>query len=632
MSAKPEGRPEFLPPEVYQEVFQRANDAIIIFNPVDEIILEVNPRAEELYGCPRSQLIGMSLKSFTLDVPRGEEGIARVLEAGRYHNFETAHRSRSGTVLAILCSASVIQFQGVQAILSINRDVTGSRRVERELQQQSAHLHALIDENPLGIVVLDRAHRVIACNRAFVAIFQWQEEEILNRGFDEIIAPEELKQEAQSLTHAVTEGLPFHVSTRRRRKDQMLVDVEIHGVPLMIDNQPSGSFGLYQDISERVSLQHQLLESQKLEAVGRLAGGVAHDLNNMMTAVTIHAQLLHAKLPPALQQHTNQICIAIDRASSTVQQLLAFSRKQAAFPRVISLKDAITDSTALLRPLIREELDLTFVPGEPDLHVRMDPSHLAQVLVNLVVNAKDAIPGRGSILVRTSMRTLSLQYSGELDVIAGDYAVIEVLDTGSGMTPEIKARIFEPFFTTKEMGKGTGLGLSTVYGVVKQNKGAIEVWSEVGQGSSFRIFLPLEQPVAREESQTKPESLPRGSETVLLVEDEHTAREAIAEFLENLGYVTIQAANGRDALVLYNEHKAGIELVVSDLIMPHMNGFELAKEVWNRDANLPMIFISGHGDEELRSKLPPGSRLFQKPFRLAHLASSMRKLLDEKSA
>jgi PAS domain S-box-containing protein len=625
------GPSSLLSAEIYQEVFKSANDAILIFRPQDEVILEANPRAEELYGYSREELIGMSLKTLTLNVARGEAELEKLLQSGRYENFETQHRHRTGTVLSLQCNASVIRFEGSPAILSVFRDMSEFKRVEAELRQRTAHLSALVDANPLGIAVLDRQHKVLTCNSTFTKIFQWKEAEITHCTFDDIIAPEGLLAEAQSISQTVTEGQQtVRITTRRKRKDGTLADVEVMAVPLTVDGKLVGSFGLYQDISERVSLQQQLLESQKMEAIGRLAGGVAHDLNNMLTAITIHAQLLHSKLSPELQQHTNQICLATERASSTVQQLLAFSRKQAAFPRVIPLNTTITDLMGMLRPLIREELDLNFVSHPAELHVQIDPSHLAQVLVNLVVNARDAIRSRGTIFLRTSIRKVAPGKAREAELPPGDYAVIEVLDTGTGMTPEVRARIFEPFFTTKDIGKGTGLGLATVYGIVMQNKGNIEVWSKLGQGSSFQISLPLQKAAAQNEVKVKRHTLPGGTETILLVEDEDTARSAMSEFLENLGYEVLQAANGHDALAIYAERWTEIRIVISDLIMPHLNGVEMAQEIWKDHPNLPVIFVSAYGDEDVRTKLPVDSLFFQKPFRLEQVAKAMRDALDKK--
>lgn len=622
--------PALLPAEIYQEVFNRANDAIVIFRPEDEVILEANPRAEELYGYSHEELIGMSLRTLTINVARGEAEIEKLLRSGRYENFETQHRSRGGSILSLQCNAAVIKFEGNPAVLSVIRDVTDIKRVEAELQQRSAHLSALIDSNPLGIVVLDRKHQVTTCNSSFTRIFQWEEVELTHRDFDEIISPEGLLSEARTISQTVIEGLQtVHTTTRRKRKDGTLVDVEVMAVPLIVDGKLVGTFGIYHDISEQVSLQQQLLESQKMEAIGRLAGGVAHDLNNMLTAVTIHAQLLHSKISPELQQHTHQICLAAERSSSTVQQLLTFSRKQAAFPRVISLNSTITDLMGMLRPLIREELDLNFVGHPEELNVQIDPSHLAQVLVNLVVNARDAIQNRGTIFLRTSVRKIIPAKAREAELPPGDYAVIEVLDTGAGMPAEIKARIFEPFFTTKDIGKGTGLGLSTVYGIVMQNKGNIEVWSQVGQGSSFQISLPLQKVAAPKEAGEKHRNLHRGTETILLVEDESAARSAMSQLLEEMGYEVLQAANGEDALVTFNEHQSEIGIVITDLVMPHFNGVEMAQEIWKHHPRLPVIFVSAYGDEDVRPKLPPGSTFFQKPFLPEHLGRAMRDALKK---
>jgi len=630
-SSHSRGPSGLLSAEIYQEIFKRANDAILIFRPHDEAILEANPRAEDLYGYSRDELLQMSLKTMTVNVARGEAELAKLLHSGRYENFETQHRHRNGAVFSLHVNASIIDFQGSPAVLSILRDLSDLKRIDEELRKRTAHLSALIEANPLGIVVLDRQQKVITCNRTFAKTFQWQEAEIIGCNFDEIIAPEGLLPEAQTISQAVTEGhQTVRITTRRKRKDGTLVDVEVMAVPLTIDGKLVGSFGLYQDISDRVSLQQQLLESQKLEAIGRLAGGVAHDLNNMLTAITIHSQLLQSKLSPELQQHTNQICLAAERSSATVQQLLTFSRKQAAFPKVIPLNSTINELMGMLRPLIREELTLNFVGHPEELYVQIDPSHLAQLLVNLVVNARDAISNRGTIFLRTSVRKIAAGNTRESDLPPGAYATIEVLDTGVGMTPEVKARIFEPFFTTKDIGKGTGLGLATVYGIVMQNKGTIEVWSKVGQGSSFQISLPLQKAVGKHEVKAKRHNLPGGTETVLLVEDESTARSAMCEFLENLGYEVLQAANGQDALAIYTERWREIRIVISDLIMPHLNGVEMAEAIWKDHQEVPIIFVSAYGDEDVRTKLPADCLFFQKPFRLEHVAKAMRDTLDEK--
>ena len=635
MSLSSGPHPDVLPAGIYQEVFRRADDAMVIFRPRDEIILDVNPKAEKLFGYTRSELAGMSWKQLALDVARGEECVAQLLRTGRCDPFETACRRRDGVVLALAYSGSVFQVQGEPVILGIVQDLAASKQLEREPQRLNLDLHVLLDDSPLGVVALDRQGKVLRCNRAFTAMTQWTEQELMSGDFDDLITPASLKQEAQSLTAAAGRGERFHLTTRRRKKDGTLVDVEIHGVPLMLDRKAVGSYGLYQDVTERVSLRHQLSESQRLDALGRLAGGVAHDLNNMLMAIAIHAQLLHSKLELELQPHTRQICLATDRASATVQELLAFSRRRPASPQLIPLNATISSALAvLLRPLLREELDLRFISHAHELYVRMDPNHLTQVLVNLVLNARDAIEGRGAIFLRTGIRAIDSQ-EAPLEITASDYALIEVHDTGCGMTPEVKERIFEPFFTTKEIGKGTGLGLSTVYGIVKQSKGTIEVWSQLGQGSQFQVLLPLEKepeserPAVAEPAVRGGQSLAR--ETILLVEDEEAAREAIAEFLKNMGYKVLEAANGREALALFQGNPQRVDLVISDLIMPSMNGAEMAREMWKSQPLMPLIFMSGHGDEEVRAKTPADAQFFHKPFRLEKLAKALRETLDKKN-
>ena len=395
---------------------------------------------------------------------------------------------------------------------------------------------------------------------------------------------------------------------------------------------------LIRDITERKHLEQQLNQAQKMEAVGTLAGGVAHDFNNMLTVITGYADLAAATLgiPTPVRDYLDQVRKAADRAASLTRQLLAFSRQQIVNPKVIDLNDIILSIDKMLRRLIRENIELVMLPAENLKLVQADPGHIEQVLMNLAVNASDAMPEGGRLV----FETLNVDVDDELasqraDLASGEYVGLTVRDTGEGMTEEIRSRVFEPFFTTKEVGKGTGLGLSTVYGIIAQNGGAITVESEQGVGTTFRVFLPAvvddkENLPLRDDAGF----LPTGSETILLVEDEPLVRGVGAEVLRHQGYTVIEAANGVEALEAALNADETIDLLVTDVVMPLMGGKELADQLKGSYPELKVLYSTGYttGYTEdtglIREVVADASSLLQKPFGPMELAERVRHSLD----
>jgi two-component system, cell cycle sensor histidine kinase and response regulator CckA len=380
--------------------------------------------------------------------------------------------------------------------------------------------------------------------------------------------------------------------------------------------------------------EEELRHSQKLEAVGRLAGGVAHDFNNLLTAIVGYAELLanRGAADPVIQQQAGHISKAGEQATTLTRQLLAFSRKQLLQPRVIDLNTLVVDMEALLRRVIGERFDLKTQPEASDGRVMADPNQLEQVILNLGVNARDAMPTGGTLVIRTSNVQLdemaAPQISASLE--PGDYVVLSVTDTGAGMDEETKSRIFEPFFTTKGPGKGTGLGLATVYGIVRQSGGGISVESKLGRGTTFRIYLPQETaPLADTRPLPRLPARAHESETILVVEDEEIVRELVCEVLEGHGYKVICAADGRQALEMAAKFEAPIHLLITDVIMPHMNGQELAIELSRVRPDMKVLYVSGYSDNDISDHgvLDPDVELLQKPFTPHTLLERMREVM-----
>jgi len=420
---------------------------------------------------------------------------------------------------------------------------------------------------------------------------------------------------------------------RWKRKDGSAITVRISGRAVATEDEPADVLeAIAEDITERRVLEDQFRQSQKMEAVGRLAGGIAHDFNNLLMVVSGYTEVLLDQLTAENPLHTKAEAIqqASDRATTLTRQLLAFSRKQLLELKVIDVNAIVADMERLLRPLIGEDIELTTSLAPAVGCTRADAGQLEQVIMNLVVNAKDAMPNGGKICIRTTSVTLDDTYRPENTFIKhGPYVMISVSDTGQGMDRETQARIFEPFFTTKEKGKGTGLGLSTVYGIIKQSGGYVFVQSELGRGTVFTIYFPrVDEP---SEALAAPASLAAvgGTETILLVEDEESVRQLVRETLESRGYHVLEAPNGQDALAVASSHPDTIHLIITDVVMPGMSGHELVRQLLPVRPGAKVLYLSGYAEDAFASPLPAdGKKTFlQKPFTLQSLSRKVREVL-----
>ncbi len=452
----------------------------------------------------------------------------------------------------------------------------------------------------------------------------------------EIHHPEDLPQVTAWLHACMASGEIHHGPKEYRlvRKDGKVLFVQALIAVRYKNGKPAEIFGTIQDITERRKLEEQLRHSQKMESVGRLAGGVAHDYNNMLGVILGYTELALAKAAPgdALHAYLQEIFDAARRSADITRQLLAFARRQTIVPVVLDLNAGVESLLKMLRRLIGENLHLAWLPGPGLWPVRMDPSQLNQILANLCVNARDAIGDIGQIRIETANVTLDEAYGGAHPGIApGDYDLLMVSDDGHGMTKEIIDHLFEPFFTTKEVGKGTGLGLATVYGIVQQNEGAIHVYSEPGKGSTFKIYLPRHAGQAVAISAPEAEEIPKGrGETLLVVEDEEAILTLTQKILEIMEYRVLIAGSPEAAIDLAGRHDGPIDLLVSDVVLPEMNGRELAEKVRSLHPEVKCLFMSGYTADIIahRGVLDQGVHFLQKPFATRDLARKVRQVLD----
>ncbi len=563
----------------------------------------------ELVGSPSPAWLGVPLKTPTATIG--------VLVVQHYQN-EKAYDVRD---LEFLDSV------GGHIALAIER-----RSAEDALRKSASMFRLLFSHNPLPTWVFDsETLRFLQVNDAAVRQYGYSTEEFENMTVLQI-RPENEHAAFREYLRESKQDQQYKAHWKHVRKDGKIVDAEIIAHQLEYAGR-AVHLVVAQDVGERQQLEEQLRQAQKMEAVGRLAGGVAHDFNNLLMVIKGHTELLLNSLPPAdhSARKVELIDRAADRAASLTRQLLAFSRMQVLQPRVMSLSTVVDEIGKLIPRLIGEDIELV-VRTVPHLGaIRADASQMEQVIMNLAVNARDAMPNGGRLLIETSNAELDRTYNSTRPIVQpGNYVLLAVSDTGTGMDAETQAHIFEPFFTTKEQGKGTGLGLSTVYGVVKQSGGFIWVYSEIGKGTSFKIYLPrVDQPIEGTGVPTPQLEAPRGTETILLAEDETDVRELAREFLEVAGYTVIQAGNGQEALKLAAEHSAGINLLVTDLVMPGMTGQQLAALLQQGRPGLGVIFMSGYSEHAASEAAQAGSavRILTKPFNRGALLRAVRDVL-----
>jgi PAS domain S-box-containing protein len=509
--------------------------------------------------------------------------------------------------------------------------------LEDRVVERTSYLNALIENSPLAILVLDSGQKVRLYNPAFENLFQCDQKEGIGKPVVDLFPNERTLPETSAASGATSEKTRVSLIAHRKRKDGSYVDVELHLVPLTVNGRVLGTLGMYQDVTERRVLERQLQMAQKMEAVGRLSGGIAHDFNNLLGVILGYIQVIKRTLESgtSLHEYAEEIEKASQRAVALTRQLLAFSRQQVLEPVILNLNTLVTDMEKMLPRLIGEDIDLNLILNPTISMVKADPGQLEQVLMNLAVNARDAMPDGGKLTIQTADAEIDLAFAREHPgSIAGKYVTLSVQDSGTGIDPEIQAQIFEPFFTTKGRDKGTGLGLATVYGVVKQSNGYITVDSEKDKGALFTVYLPRFEQPALSPIKSKPEpAAMRGSETILLVEDAEPLRMLAQLFLKENGYQVLMAADGSEAQRVAAEFTGPIHLLLTDVVMPGINGRVLAERLAPSHPGMKVLYMSGYTDSFIAGHgvLEAGTHLLRKPFTEEILVRKLRELLDGSS-
>jgi PAS domain S-box-containing protein len=604
--------------------------------------LFANRKTYEIHGYDEREFIGLNLRN--VDVPESaaliEERMRVVAEQGGA-TFESVHVRKDRTRLPLEVIVKQVEWAGAPAVLSIATDITERKRAEETLAESQRELAAIFDTAADGILLAEtEGGKFRSANVSICRMLGYSQDEMLDLGVSDILPKEDMAHGFEEFERHVKGESALSVNLRLKKKDGSVFFADVSSAPVTLGSK-SLLVGIFRDIterkraeSERATLEAQVRQAQKMESVGRLAGGVAHDFNNMLSVILGHAELALAQVDLTLPLHADleEIYKAAMRSADLTRQLLAFARKQTVAPTVLDLNESVGAILTMLRRLIGEDIDLVWRPGENLWRIRVDPSQIDQILANLCVNARDAIAGVGKVTIETETVTFDDAYcANHLGFVPGEYVRLAVSDDGCGMDTNTLSHVFEPFFTTKVMGQGTGLGLSTVYGIVKQNSGFINVYSEPKHGTTFTIYLPRhvgKAVQARAEGATRPAR--RGHETILLVEDESSILTLTKRLLENQGYTVLAASTPGEAISLAKDHAGEIHLLMTDVVMPEMNGRDLAAKLLSLSPHIKCLFTSGYTANVIahHGVLDEDVHFIQKPFSLEVLATKVRDALD----
>ncbi len=548
-----------------------------------------------------------------------EKAVAEIIQAGAYDCMERSQLNGANLVRTIRCATNLHSMQQ-QRLLA---------------EQHLSKLSCAVEHSADTVIVANSQGIIEYVNPAFETVTGWSLEEIAGKNLTILNSELQVPLFYRELWEKIRSGEVRNIVVKRKKNGEVYyVDENVSPIKNG-EGRITHFVSNGRDLTERLRIEAELLQSQKMDAIGRLAGGVAHDFNNLLTIITSYSELALDSVVPgsATQSRLREILSAAHRAAELTRQLLAFGRKQPQALRVADLNPVIDTIVKSLHRLIGEDIEMVFAPGQGLGQVRLDPVQIEQILMNLAANSRDAMPQGGHLTIATANVELDQAYVDRKRAIIpiGRYAVITVTDTGSGIPLDHLPHVFEPFYTTKPSGKGTGLGLATVYGIVKQNNGFVWVYSEPELGTTFNIYLPCvasRTPAVEVSEQSDDQSI-RGSETVLLVEDEEALRRAIVEFLSLSGYKVLEARNGLEALSVVKNHGAALDLAVTDVVMPFMSGGQLAKELKTLRPETRVLFVSGYAGQTVSNhSVDVENNFLQKPFTLNQLAKKVRSLLD----
>ena len=616
----------------YRELFDHIADAIFVVDPETQRVIDCNDEACRRYGYTREEFLGMDPEQ--VHPPEEREAVRRRLQAEDTTTAEFTHITKSGRRFPVEVRTRVIDHEGRRARISLMQDLTARKKVEESLRESEDRFRAVADTIASAIYIHD-GQRMLYVNPACEEISGYTRQDLMDKTtFWEMVHPD-FRAMVQERARARLEGRPapvhyeFKIIVRdgsERWLDFTASRIQFEGRTAILSTAV--------DITEQRALEEQLRQALKMEAVGRLAGGVAHDFNNLLTVIKGHAELLLDKLDrrDPMRAEVEEVQKAAERAAALTRQLLAFSRQQVLAPQVLDLNVVVANVDRLLRRLLGEDIELHAVLEPALARVKADPGQIEQVILNLAVNARDAMPRGGKLTVETSNVILDEAYARErVEVKPGAYVRLAVSDTGTGMSPETCSHIFEPFFTTKDSTKGTGLGLSTVYGIVKQSDGHIAVYSEPGMGTTLKIYLPrVDGPQESLPAQPAAAASDTGTETILLVEDEDGVRGLVRQVLKRRGYSVLEARDGGEALLTCEHFHDPIHLLLTDVVLAHMSGRELAERLAPQRPEMRVLYMSGYTDDAIvqHGVLAQETAFLQKPFTTDALARKVRDVLD----
>ena len=630
----------------YRDLIETARDVILTLSP-EGVFTSFNRVFETITGWSTKEWIGKVFVDLVdpNDVPKAIQRFKSVLEGQLGEPIELRVRTKyGGFVPGEFVASPQVKEGKVIGILGVVRDITERKRAEQALRQEKDFNQTLVQASPLFFVAIGPDGKTLMMNEAMLHALGYTTDEVVGKDYLSTFVPVADRERLLPIFEKLVNQKESTLNENRVLiKDGRELLVEWHGRPVFKANGELDYFiGVGIDITHRrqaeekmAVLQDQLRQSQKMEAIGRLAGGVAHDFNNLLTVIKGYCQLSLAEMKEStpLRDALEVINKATEKAADLTRQLLAFSRRQIMEVRVLDLNTHLQNLDKMLRRIIGEDIELVTLLGEDIGRVKADPGQIEQVVMNLAVNAKDAMSKGGKLIIETANAELDEAYAHtHVAVTPGRYVMIAVSDTGAGMEPEVRDRVFEPFFTTKGKGKGTGLGLSTVYGIVKQSNGNIWVYSEPGKGTTFKIFLPrVDEPAEKLRAQAAGEEFSLGSETILVVEDDKEVRNLAVRILKRQGYTVLDGSYGDEALSVCRNHHGPIHLLLTDVVMPGMSDRELAKRLESFHPEMKVLYMSGYTDDAIvmHGVLVQGVNYIQKPFTVDALAKKVREVLEQ---
>jgi len=612
-----------------EDIISLITDLFFVFDSKGRF-LYVNKMAAEVLEYSSDELLQRSF--FDIYPQSNKTALQKYLAAGQFAAddfFKIPLQSKTGRYIPAKTHLTKTTWCGRPAVFALIKDMTTQKRQEVEITMLS---HALRNVSE-SLSVFDLQGNIIFVNDSFVDTYGYEKEELIGQSIERFHNHKERGISFKSIIKKTLQGeWQGELTAIRKNEDRFIISLKTSlvrdddGLPIVI-------IGVARDITERRQLEEQLRQSQKMEAIGQLAGGIAHDFNNLLTVIEGYTDMLlsSAEHDDSRLAFVQQIKKASDRATALTRQLLAFSRRQILQPKVLDLNELVPDVSALLKRLIGEDIELKIELAEDIAPIKADRSQIEQVLMNLAVNSRDAMPDGGTLIIKTSLTYLDDNFIRHRpETRKGHYVLLTITDTGMGMEDDVKTRIFEPFFTTKGKAKGTGLGLATVYGIIKQSGGYIGVESAPEQGTSFNIYLPLVTEKLEQNSvEDKQKNVQKGSETILVVEDEFLVRELVCDTLRNNGFTVIEATNGREAIEIFNKNQSDIDLVLTDVIMPEMSGRKLIEILMEKYPDLKALYMSGYTDDAIikHGVLEPGMSYIQKPFSPRALIEKLQEVL-----